>query len=194
MVEKTKNYWEKRYKNGGNSGDGSYGIECNFKTDFINQIIQDLNIKTINDFGCGDGNQINQISGYTQYNGYDISQTAIKNCKIKYSNNNRMKFHESIDTFEPSDLTMSLDVLYHIIEDDLYYGYLNSLIELSTKYILIYSTNHTLNNSNKPSSHIVWREFSDFIQKKYQLKLISITPYGGKKGKNNVSFYLFEKL
>jgi predicted TPR repeat methyltransferase len=191
MINKTKNYWERRYKSGGNSGKGSYGIEHEFKTDYLNSLIKNYNIQTINDFGCGDGNQIKNILGYSQYNGFDISQTAVKNCQKKYEKNNKMRFYESLETIEPADLSMSLDVLYHIIEDELFYSYIDSLFKFSLKYVLVYSTN---DKPNKPASHIVWRDFVDYIKSNYNVKLISITPFENKKDINNVSFYLFEKL
>lgn len=42
---KSDNYWETRYKSRGNSGSGSYGDEAKFKADYINDIIQKLQIK-----------------------------------------------------------------------------------------------------------------------------------------------------
>jgi len=191
MTVNTKNYWENRYKNGGNSGMGSYGSEHNFKTNYINDLIKEYNIKTINDFGCGDGNQIKNITGYSHYYGFDISPTTVKNCQKKYEKNMKMRFYESSDMFVQSDLSMSLDVLYHIIEDELFYSYIDSLFNYSLKYVLIYSTNH---KSNNPSAHIVWRNFIDYVKNTHNTKLISVTPFYEKKDINDVSFYLFEKI
>ena len=51
-------YWKNRYNLGGNSGDGSYGELAQFKAEFLNKFVTDKNIKTIIEFGSGDGNQL----------------------------------------------------------------------------------------------------------------------------------------
>ena len=40
---KSSNYWESRYKNGGNSGAGSYNQIAKFKTKIINDFIKKEN-------------------------------------------------------------------------------------------------------------------------------------------------------
>jgi hypothetical protein len=54
-------YWEERYFNGGNSGNGSYGFLAEYKKDFINQFIVENNIKSLLEYGCGDCNQLSMI-------------------------------------------------------------------------------------------------------------------------------------
>jgi hypothetical protein len=71
------NFWEERYKTGGNSGAGSYGEYAVYKAQIINDYIIKYNIKTISDFGCGDGNQISLLKGFESYMGHDISSYAL---------------------------------------------------------------------------------------------------------------------
>ena len=52
----SKKYWNKRYKNGGNSGSGSYNHLAKFKADVINDFVLKNNIKSIVDYDVGDGN------------------------------------------------------------------------------------------------------------------------------------------
>ena len=80
----SKLYWENRYKGGNNSGLGSYGLEADFKSTYINKFINDFKIKTINDFGCGDSNQISLLNGFDTYTGFDVSQTVLDLCKVKF--------------------------------------------------------------------------------------------------------------
>ena len=80
-------YWENRYKSGGNSGAGSYGQLCEFKADVINTFVAKNNIMTVMEFGCGDGNQLS-YSNYPEYVGYDVSETAIDICKKKFVKDN----------------------------------------------------------------------------------------------------------
>ena len=80
----TKIYWTNRYKTGGNSGAGSYNDLYILKRDIINDIISKKDIKSIIDFGCGDGNQIKEIN-IKKYIGFDIADSSINICKKKYN-------------------------------------------------------------------------------------------------------------
>ena len=51
-------YWEDRYKNGGNSGAGSYNTLAKFKASVINHFIENNKIQSLIDYGVGDGNQL----------------------------------------------------------------------------------------------------------------------------------------
>jgi hypothetical protein len=51
-------FWENNYQKGGDSGSGSYDQLAIFKADIINSFIKQNNIKTVIEFGCGDGNQL----------------------------------------------------------------------------------------------------------------------------------------
>ena len=62
----SKKYWEKRYLKGGDSGDGSYGKLAEFKAKVINRFVKENEIKTIIEWGCGDGNQLTYMN-YPNY-------------------------------------------------------------------------------------------------------------------------------
>ena len=51
-------YWEQRYREGGCSGAGSYGKFGRFKAQVLNQFVVEHGIRTVMEFGCGDGNQL----------------------------------------------------------------------------------------------------------------------------------------
>ena len=88
---KTREYWEKRYRDGGNSGAGSYGHLAEFKAQVINKFIEQHEIKSIIEWGCGDGNQLGMFE-CEKYTGYDVAETAIKMCREKYANDNKKQF------------------------------------------------------------------------------------------------------
>ena len=54
----SKNYWNDRYVKGQNSGTGSYNKLAQFKADVINDFLGRNQIKSIVDYGVGDGNQL----------------------------------------------------------------------------------------------------------------------------------------
>lgn len=185
----SKEYWEKRYYNNGNSGLGSYGHEAEFKADYINKLINEKLIKTINDFGCGDSNQISKLIGFDKYVGFDVSKTIIKYCQNKFKDNDKYKFTYNIDDMKPMDMCISLDVTYHIIEENIFIEYMNNLFNLSNKYVLIYSIN---NDYDFTIPHMKNRKFINWININFpNYILINITPYLIKT--NGIGFYLFEK-
>src|SRR5579859_8234848 len=51
-------YWEERYRAGGNSGAGSYGRLAEFKAEVLNGFVHSRGIRSVVEFGCGDGAQL----------------------------------------------------------------------------------------------------------------------------------------
>ncbi len=91
---------------------------------------------------------------------------------------------------------MSLDVIYHLIEDDVFNSYMNQLFDSSKKYVIIYSCNF----EKVLAVHVRCRKFSDWIEKnKKDWKLIKYIknkfPYRKeKKAHTSFSdFYIYEK-
>ena len=183
------NYWEERYKHGGNSGSGSYDKDAEFKSMMINEYISKYNIKTICDFGCGDGNQISFLLGFELYHGYDISEFIIEKNIINFKNNNNMFFYKNIIDLPESDLCISLDVLYHILDDVDFEDYLTNLFKKSKKYVLIYSTNRN-NTSDDNAPHCYHRIFTDWIDENCKnFRLID----DSKRLHSSVKFFLYER-
>jgi trans-aconitate methyltransferase len=194
MMDAT-NYWESRYTGGGNSGLGSYGEENAFKFSYIKEIIETYNLKSINDFGCGDGNQVSQlrppyIAHEIAYKGWDVSEIAVNKCTEMYKDVSSHEFSYDISEWDAADLGLSLDVLYHIVDEDIFYTYLENLFNKSKQYVIIYAVNHDLLRNN---SHIYSRAFVDYVVEKYDCELVDTRPYPDKIGRGDVTFYLFKK-
>ena len=151
----SSDYWENRYKSGGNSGAGSYGEFCKFKSDVLNDFLKKNKIELTIELGCGDGNQLSKID-YNHYVGFDVSSTAITSCKFKFQDNQRYSFTSSISSLpKTADLMLSLDVIYHLVEDDVYDDYLSNLFKKSSEHVVIYSSNY----NTEGSAHVKHREF-----------------------------------
>jgi hypothetical protein len=164
-MNKTRNIWENRYKTNGNSGIGSYGVLCDYKASFINKFIIDNNCKNIVEFGSGDGNQMYFIN-IEKYTGVDISEYIINVCKQKYKHLTNKKFINYDEYYKTTssdfDLSLSLDVIYHLVEDDIYEMYMNDLFNSTSKYVIIYSTNW---NADYNGSHVRHRKFTEYVDK-----------------------------
>lgn len=162
MCISSAEYWEQRYLHGGTLGAGSYNRLADFKARVINQFVRDENINTVIEWGCGDGNQL-KLADYPRYVGYDVSEEAVIKCREIFREDNTKKFIWSGATDFVSDikaeLALSLDVVYHLVEDDVFDLYMRRLFESSTKYVCIYSCN--FNKFSAP--HVRCRKFTDYI-------------------------------
>ncbi len=172
----SEKYWEQRYTVGGNSGVGSYGKFANFKAEVINKFVRDHKIQSVIEFGCGDGSQL-KLANYPSYLGFDISKTAIDLCKETFKADLSKSF-KLIDEYEDerADLTLSLDVLFHLIEDEVFEIYMKKLFNSSDKYVIIYSSN-TDKNDTSEAPHVKHRHFTMWVEQRFhKCKLIEHIP------------------
>lgn len=164
-------YWERRYASGKTSGSGSYGRLAAYKADFLNNFVKNHEVTSVIEFGCGDGNQLG-LAEYPRYFGYDVSMTAIEKCRGLFPNDASKTFHLSSEyAGEKADLVLSLDVIYHLVEDDLFDSYMHMLFEAADRYVIIYSSNdHLMQDVNQ---HVRHRRFTDWTAKRSDFRLIS---------------------
>jgi SAM-dependent methyltransferase len=166
---KSAEYWDKRYLSGSNSGCGSYNHLAEFKANIINSFVNENRISSVLEFGCGDGNQLS-LSNYPKYIGFDVSSTAINLCMRKFKSD-KCKIFKLMSEYsgEKAELVLSLDVIYHLIEDRVYEEYMDRVFSSSSKYIIIYSSNSDLNNGqvSAVASHVKHRKFSNYIKEKF---------------------------
>jgi 2-polyprenyl-3-methyl-5-hydroxy-6-metoxy-1,4-benzoquinol methylase len=155
-------YWDERYKIGGNSGTGSYGLLSEFKADIINNFIIDNNINSAIEFGCGDGHQLSLIN-YPNYIGVDVSQKAIENCKLKFLEDSTKLFFNIDEVPEIiCELSLSLEVIFHLTEDKLFEDHMKNLFNSSSSYVIIFSSNED-RKPNYFQPHIRHRRFTQWI-------------------------------
>lgn len=196
----SQHYWNQRYKKGGNSGAGSYNNLAIFKAEIINKFVEKNNIQSVIEWGCGDGNQLS-LANYPSYIGYDVSPKAIYFCKKKFKKDRTKHFICSSSPFfrnsKKADLGLSLDVLYHLVEDDVFEHYMNQLFSTSNKFVIIYSCNDTDLTAN--ASHVKRRKFTDWIDNnapKWKLKkfIPNKYPYNPQDPENTTwsDFYIYE--
>jgi 2-polyprenyl-3-methyl-5-hydroxy-6-metoxy-1,4-benzoquinol methylase len=163
MEFKSKDYWENRYKQNGTSGMGSYGRLYDFKTKVINNCIEKYGIKNMVEFGCGDGNQLKMFN-VESYTGYDVSETIINKCKLIFENDVTKTFH-LLDDYDGKtyDLSISMDVIFHLVEDEVFFSHMRNLFNSSKNMVLIYSSNG--DHSFPTSIHVRDRNFTEWVEK-----------------------------
>lgn len=179
----SEKYWIKRYKKLKKrpSGDGSYGENAIFKSDCVNESITRYGIKTILDFGCGDGNQASMFHGYGLYVGVDIAPKAIELCREKYKGRKHCIFaHASkMDKFVnlKIDLVLSMDVIFHLVEDEVYHKYMQTIFDVNAKYIGVYSTNTAF--AHRSVAHVKHRNYSKEFNQNSRYLLLRVIPHIG---------------
>lgn len=194
-------YWENRYRSGGNSGSGSYGALAEFKADFLNTFVAKESIQSVVELGCGDGAQL-ALAGYPRYVGFDVTKSAVTMCIVK----NRDDSTKSFFLYDPecfadpggifrADLSLSLDVIYHLIEDAVFDAYMKHLFGASARFVVIYSSDHDEVISN---AHIRHRNFSQIVETRFpSWKLVWREPqhFPDPSGQNGsfCDFFVFKK-
>jgi hypothetical protein len=162
----TVQYWETRYASGDHSGTGSYGRLAAFKAEVINRFVEQHGIATVIEFGCGDGNQL-RLARYKRYLGFDVAKTAIDKCESIFRSDATKTFKLMTEySGEKADLSLSLDVIYHLIEDPVFDAYMRQLFESAEKFVVIYSSNDEIMNATIGTApHVRHRRFSAWIDK-----------------------------
>jgi len=162
-------YWQERYAKGGTSGAGSYGRLASFKAEVINAFVRDNAVESVIEFGCGDGNQLS-LYEIPRYTGLDVSPHSISQCRERFADDPSKTFHLSDPEqlrADPSafraDLALSIDVLFHLTEDEVFERYMRDLFAAGIKFVIVYSSN-TDRNSWFQAKHVKHRKFTDWVE------------------------------
>lgn len=157
-------FWESVYRKGGTSGPGSYGRLAEFKAEVLNEFVQTKKIQRVIEFGCGDGAQL-RLAKYPEYVGVDVSPSAVERCSSLFTRDNKKRFFLSdalpkdLGTF---DLSLSLDVIYHLLEDAVFEEYMRRLFRFSRRYVAIYASDY---EARSRALHVRHRKFTTWIGK-----------------------------
>ena len=161
-------YWERRYSDGGTSGHGSYGRFARFKAGILNAFVAEHRVGTVLEFGCGDGNQL-ALADYPSYVGLDVSETALTLCRERFRDDATKRFLR-YDPGTPlrgdprflADLSLSLDVVYHLTEDAVFESYMRDLFASAERFVIIYSSDTDVTHPSEPP-HVRHRAFSRWV-------------------------------
>jgi hypothetical protein len=157
----SSDYWDRRYRAGGTSGSGSYNRLAEFKASVLNRFVVEHQITSLIEYGSGDGAQLT-LALYPSYIGVDVSAKAVEMCRILFAGDGSKRFLES-DAVPPgvvADLSLSLDVIYHLVEDSAYDAYMQRLFDSGRRFVIVYSSNM---DQDWPRRHVRHRQFTHWI-------------------------------
>lgn len=176
-------YWQWRYRAGGISGAGSRGELAQFKAEVVNQLIATNDVRTVIDLGCGDGVQSAMLQAPAgrsiDYLGVDVSPEALALCVTRNRNITNKKFMQWDDFVAArftgnADLTLSMDVIYHLTDDALFISYIDHLFTRSTRLVLVYSSDV---NARTNDIHVRHRQFSETVGRRHpEWRRVAIIP------------------
>lgn len=189
-------FWEKRYVSGGTSGPGSYGALAQGKAKFLNVFVAEHGVRSVIEFGCGDGNQLSLVK-YPRYVGLDVSRAAVQRCIGTFESDFTKSFflydHECFvdhGRLFTADAAISLDVIYHLVEDSIFHAYMTHLFSAGKRYVVIYSTNGIIRDD---APHVKHRNFSAWVDRHYpEWRLAQVTAGPG-EGSRRADFFVYEK-
>ncbi len=161
-------YWEARYRAGHTSGAGSYGRLAAWKAATVNLLIAANGWRSVVDLGCGDGNLLSLLTlpgdlhhaDRPAYTGVDVSAATLDRLRARRGADRSCRFvhHDDLATIAPADLALSLDVIYHLIEDGVFAAHMDALFGLARHCVLIYASNVDL---GWPAPHVRHRRFTE---------------------------------
>jgi hypothetical protein len=199
--KRSGDYWERRYLAGGTSGSGSYGRLALFKATALNSFVAKAGVQTVIELGCGDGGQL-ELAQYPSYLGIDVSPAAVAGCKRKFADDPAKSFallHEFRRNRPVADLALSLDVVYHLVEDEAFEPYMHDLFGAATRFVAIYSSNS--DHIVDPAPHVRHRAFTSWVQQNeptWRLSSIEKNPYPrrwwNRHNTSNCDLFFYERL
>jgi hypothetical protein len=140
-------YWERRYARGGDSGVGSRGVLAESKAKVLNGLVAEHRFQSVIEFGCGDGEQL-VLAEYPRYLGLDVSPTTLRRTIAKFADDPTKSFA----LYDPecfadrarlmtADLALSLDVIYHLVEDHVYELHLRHVFGAARRQVVLFTSN-----------------------------------------------------
>ena len=96
---------------------------------------------------------------------------------------------------ERAELTLSLDVIYHLVEDDVYHSYMQTLFQSSERFVIVYSSDY----DEAQRYHERRRKFTDWVaENASDWELLQHIPNkypwdAGNEESSLASFYIYKK-
>lgn len=143
--------------------------------------IEELNVESLLDVGCGDGAFINMLKKSIDMTGVDLSEQAIYFAQGFNSNHAQIMQMDAGDLNKSFDIVTAIEVLEHI-PDNAVEGFLDTLVERTKKGGYIYAT---VPSTNLPLNKKHYRH--------YNFSLLEQHMQPGKRGLTPVSVKYFYK-
>jgi hypothetical protein len=103
----------------------------------------------------------------------DVSAAALARCQREFPRHRFVPF-EAIDAEPAADLALSIDVIFHLVEDRVFAAHMRALFGHARRFVLIYASNADM---MWPAAHVRHRRFSDYVAARFPAwRLIAHVP------------------
>ena len=122
----------------------------------------------------------------------NLSLQFLKDINNKFQNNSKYNFdvyNKNYVNNEKYELSLSLDVIYHILDDNEYKKYMEDLFNFSNKYVIIYSNNYSGHKCGHMYTKIFTKDIKNWFSN-YKLKQFIKQKY---PEQSSADFYIYEK-
>lgn len=156
--------WNRRYRRGGTSGPGSEGEAAQEKADYLYAFVDKHDVKSVIDWGVGDGEVLSRWMPKIQYTGIDVADFIVRRLQQQfYADNENMAFatlQAARAMQQRAELALSLDVIFHQVAFADFLDHLNDLFTSAQRYVIIHAPDI---ERGQTARHVRWREFSPYI-------------------------------
>jgi SAM-dependent methyltransferase len=157
----SRRYWERHYAQGGTSGAGSAGARARFKAEVLNDLVARHGVGSVIEFGCGDGQQL-ALATYPSYLGVDVSPSVLRRTRDLFADDPTKSFlcYDPASFTDPArfvsaDAAISLDVIYHLVEDGIYHLHLRHVFGAARRFVVLFTSDaDTLATGERPAPHV----------------------------------------
>jgi hypothetical protein len=180
-------YWDRRYRNGRTSGAGSEGVAAVRKARYVSALIERESVRSVVDWGVGDGTVLEHIKlDGVGYVGVDVSPTILDRLRTRFAGVGDFLLPDDTAGCR-AELALSLDVIFHLVDDREYELYMRQLFDSSSRLVLIYSTDH---DGGRTARHVLWRHWTPYVRRSFPEWSLEEHPTDPKA----FGFYLYRRL
>jgi hypothetical protein len=93
----------------------------------------------------------------------DVSAKAVEMCRSLFADDTSKRFLQldAVALDSMADLSLSLDVIYHLVEDSVFDAYMRRLFESARSFVIVYASNI---DQDWPAKHVRHRQFTRWVE------------------------------
>lgn len=179
----TREWWQDYYEAGNISGRDSRGDQAVAKAAYVNDVIAKHKVRSVVDWGCGDGVQQSLIE-VEHYLGVDVSSAAVAQCLTHSPHRQFLSFDPTspIEVNITAELGLSMSVIYHLVDG--FEEYMARLFS-ATRFVVVFCT-----NVDRPQrDHLRHHRFTDAVPEGWEQ--VDYQPWDD--GDSELGHYLFKR-
>jgi SAM-dependent methyltransferase len=180
-------YWDHRYRKGRTSGAGSEGSAAAAKAAYVNALIARESIRSVVDWGCGDGTVLDLLHPGIEYVGLDVSPHVIqRHRRERLSRGHFLLLRRGAHPIVLGELGLSLDVVFHLVDDRDYEEHLANLFGAASRFVLVHSADY---DGGHTTRHVRWRHWTGDVRLRFPQWHLREHP----EDPQIIGFYLYER-